>query len=96
MIANGLVILGYHRGKPAFVTCYKETPVGIFIEHPHFPVAMRRPKVMRGIHARVAELLLEQSDSILIYNDITNEDSKNAYDEVGYQLLSVARLMRLR
>ena len=96
MIANGLVLLGYHRGKPAFVTCYKETPVGIFIEHPHFPVAMRRPKVMRGIHARIAELLLEKSSSILIYNDITNEEAKAAYEEVGYELLSVSRLMRLR
>ena len=96
LIAEGTVLLGYHRQKPAFVTCYKETPVGIFIEHPHFPVAMRRPKVMRGIHARIAELLLEKSPSILVYNDIANEDTQAAYDEVGYKLLSVSRLMRLR
>ena len=96
LISVGTVHLGYHREKPAFVTCYKETPVGIFIEHAYFPVAMRRPKVMRGIHARVAELLLEQSPSLLLYNDIANEDLQAAYDEVGYQLQSAFRLMRLR
>ena len=96
LIAAGTVLLGYHREKPAFVTCYKETPVGIFVEHSYFPVAMRRPKVMRGIHARVAELLLEQSPSLLLYNDIANEELQAAYDEVGYQLQSAFRLMRLR
>ena len=57
---------------------------------------MRRPKVMRGIHARVAELLLGRAPTLLFYVDAANEDLKAAVDEVGYHVVMPGRLMRLR
>lgn len=95
-IANGRILVGTHRGKPAFVGEFRETPQGIFLEHAHFPIAMRRPKVMRGIHARVAELLLGRAPTLLFYVDAANEDLKAAVDEVGYHVVMPGRLMRLR
>lgn len=95
-IANGRIVLGTHRGKPAFVGEFREAAQGIFIEHAHFPIAMRRPKVMRGIHARLAECLLEKNPTLLLYVDAANEDLKAAIDEVGYRVVMLGRLMRLR
>ena len=96
LIENGVVLLGYHRGKPAFIARYSETPVGIFIENAYFPTAMKRPKVMRGIHARVGELLLQKAESVLIYLDVADTEQQAAFDEVGYRSVSTSRLMRLR
>ena len=96
LIETGSVILGYHRGKPAFIARYSETPVGIFVENAHFPVAMRRPKVIRGIHARVGELLLEKAEAVLIYLDVNDAEQQAAFEEVGYRPVNTARLMRLR
>lgn len=95
-IADGRIVIGLHRGKPAFVGEFRSSDLGIFIEHAHFPVAMRRPKVMRGIHARMAELLLVKAPTLLYYADASNEDLKAAVDEVGYRAVLQARLMRLR
>ncbi len=96
LIESGSIYLGYHRGKPAFIAQTSETPVGIFLDHAHFPVAMRRPKVMRGIHARLAEILLENQPSVLMYLDAADADTQTALDEVGYRIVSASRLMRLR
>ncbi|MBO4350419.1 MAG: hypothetical protein J6A01_05670 [Proteobacteria bacterium] len=96
LIEAGSIILGFHRGKPAFVCKFSETPVGIFLDNAHFPVAMRRPKVMRGIHARTAELLLEKQPAVLMYLDANDADTQAALDEVGYRTVNASRLMRLR
>ncbi|MGN1073027.1 MAG: hypothetical protein ACI4VB_10050 [Bradymonadia bacterium] len=96
LIADQKIILGLHRGKPAFVGEYREDELGIFIEHAYFPVAMRRPKVMRGIHARMAELLMERNPTLLMYIDHANEETKAATDEVGYRVVMPGRMMRLR
>ncbi|MBQ9396858.1 MAG: hypothetical protein IJU23_15260 [Proteobacteria bacterium] len=96
LIEQGSVILGYHRGKPAFIARTNETPLGVFLENAYFPVAMRRPKVIRGIHARTAELLLADTNAVLIYANATDEELLAALDEVGYRTVLSARLMRLR
>ncbi len=96
LIEEGAFLLGYHRGKPAFITRIKESAVGIFLENAFFPVAMRRPKVMRGIHARTAELLLERTSSVLLYASATDEDLQAALAETGYRTVLSSRLMRLR
>ena len=70
--------------------------MGTFIEHAHFPVAMRRPKVMRGIHARLAELLLSNTETLLMHVNDANEDLKAALREVGYHAVSIDRLIRLK
>ena len=57
---------------------------------------MRRPKVMRGIHARMAELLMERNPTLLMYIDHANEETKAATDEVGYRVVMPGRMMRLR
>jgi hypothetical protein len=96
LIGEGSLYLGYHRGKPAFIAKTSESPVGTFLDNAHFPVAMRRPKVMRGIHARLGELLLEKSPAVLMYVDANDQDTEAAFAEVGYHIINASRLMRLR
>lgn len=95
-IAAGSIVLGTHRGKPAFLCEVRTSEMGTFIEHAHFPVAMRRPKVMRGIHARLAELLLPNTETLLMHVNDANEDLKASLREVGYHAVSIDRLIRLK
>ena len=96
LISEGAFYLGYHRGKPAFIAKVRESDIGMFLDNAHFPVAMRRPKVMRGIHARLAEKLLESTNAVMLYVKDTDEETKAALDEVGYRVVLPSRLMRLR
>jgi hypothetical protein len=96
LIADGVILIGTHRGKPAFICKISESPIGVFLENPHFPVAMRRPKVMRGIHARIGELLLQEYDAVLTYLDTTAEETQAALEEAGYRIINTSRVMRLR
>lgn len=96
LIADGVLLIGTHRGKPAFICKMTESPIGVFLENPHFPVAMRRPKVIRGIHARLGELLLQEYDAVLTYLDTTAEETQAALEEAGYRIINTSRVMRLR
>ena len=95
-ISEGMIRIGSHRGKPAFVLKYSEQDGVAMIEQAFFPVAMRRPKVMRGILARVCETLLNECPSVMYYLDTTKEDMAAAIAEVGFEKIGAARMMRLR
>lgn len=90
------VVLGFHRAKPAFVVKYSKRADRCFIEHAYFPVPMRRPKVMRGLNACVAKMLLEERPKLMVYVDASKSELLEALEEVGYAQLGTARLMRLR
>ena len=95
-ISEGMIRIGAHRGKPAFVLKYSEQDGIAMIEQAFFPLAMRRPKVMRGIMARVCESLLGSYSAVMYYLDTTKEDMAVAIAEVGFEKIGAARMMRLR
>ena len=96
LIENGDIYLGYHRGKPAFIAKVTKSPIGTFLDQAYFPVAMRRPKVVRGIHARLAELLLADSPAMIIQINQADEELRAALDELGYKVVGNARILKLR
>lgn len=96
LIESGDIFLGHHRGKPAFIAKITKSEIGYFLDQAFFPVAMRRPKVVRGIHARLAELLLKETSALVIQMNQADEELRAALDEVGYQVVSNARLIKLR
>ncbi len=95
-IANERIHIGFHRGKPALVLKYSEQEGTVMIDQAFYPVAMRRPKVMRGTMARICETLLQNYTTIMYYADSTKQELVDALAEVGYETIGCARVMRLR
>ncbi|MCL2325419.1 MAG: hypothetical protein FWC40_02805, partial [Proteobacteria bacterium] len=95
-IEAGQIWMGTHRGKPAYLLKYAKVGDGAFIEQAFFPVAMRRPKVMRGLLARTGEALLADHAEVFYRIDVTKTEVTEAVSEVGFKLIGTQRMMRLR
>jgi len=92
----GQIWIGTHRGKPAYLLKYAKMGEAVSIEQAFFPVAMRRPKVMRGLLARTGELLLSDHAEVFYRIDVTKTETIEVASEVGFKLIGTQRMMRLR
>lgn len=96
LINEQRILLGFQRGKPAFLMQKQCTDTAIFLENIFFPIAMRRPRVMTNILACASEMLKDQSKELLVYADLAKSDLYQAFIEIGYEKLRSCRLIRIR
>lgn len=95
-ISEKRIWMGFQRGKPAFILKTTQHSDFLLLENMHFPLPMRRPKVILGILSQISAQLLSQSGPLLCYVDLAKEDWLTALRDIGYEQKCSLKSMNLR